>query len=540
MDLFGFKTFADRTRLEFQPGISGIVGPNGSGKSNFVDAVRWVLGEQSARQLRGARMDDVIFAGNSQRRSMGMAEVTLTFDNSDGAVPSTFSELAITRRVYRSGESEFFLNRTQVRLRDITDLLLGTGLAAELAAIVSQGEIDAILSAKPEQRRELFEGVAGTSRYRMRKREAQRRLEQTAANALRVNDLLAELEKQIPAIEQQVRRAKRYQKAGQQLRDLEVLSFLRKTSARREERSAIQSQLGEDESAAKSSASKDAQLQTDLNKARYEEYQASLALDERNAAHAKVAAALAEHASAQAAAQAKMLELSRHSETLEHEVDAAALAESDADRRLSSTSEDLRSSRSLRDDALAASEAAAAAESSATANWEAAYAVLRAVEDKRTRAAAALAEGTSAINAASAQWQRSLDAAKRIDHEIAEATHSVSAARQRREEAVAAREAAAAEHARVRALCESLERESAAMDGARDAAQTTRDETYTKVVQREAKRATLSQVGGDGGLGSAGAQLLFEAKKSGAATGIMGLIAQHVQAAPEHRVAIDA
>ena len=134
-------------------------------------------------------MDDVIFAGNTNRRPLGMAEVTLTFDNTDGALSTPFAEVAITRRGYRSGESEFFLNKSQVRLRDITDLLLGTGLAAELAAIVSQGEIDAILSAKPEARRELFEGVAGTARYRVRKREAQRRLEQTAVNALRVNDL---------------------------------------------------------------------------------------------------------------------------------------------------------------------------------------------------------------------------------------------------------------------------------------------------------------------------------------------------------------
>ncbi|MDQ6825263.1 MAG: AAA family ATPase, partial [Candidatus Eremiobacteraeota bacterium] len=262
MDLFGFKTFADRTHLEFQPGISGIVGPNGSGKSNFVDAVRWVLGEQSARQLRGARMDDIIFAGNTQRRALGMAEVTVTFDNSDGALVTPFSEIAITRRAYRSGESEFFLNKSHVRLRDITDLLLGTGLAAELAAIVSQGEIDAILSAKPEQRRELFEGVAGTSRYRLRKREAQRRLEQTAANALRLNDLLVELEKQIPAIEQQVRRAKRYQKVAQELRDLEVLSYVRKTSARREERGRIVSALGEDEGRASAGAAKHKELQT--------------------------------------------------------------------------------------------------------------------------------------------------------------------------------------------------------------------------------------------------------------------------------------
>jgi chromosome segregation protein len=164
IDIFGFKTFADRTRLVFEPGISAIVGPNGSGKSNFVDAVRWVLGEQSAKQLRGARMDEVIFAGNSHRRPLGMAEVTLTFDNADGALATPFAEVAVTRRAYRSGEGEYFLNKTQVRLRDIMDLLLGTGLGPDASAIISQGQIDAILSAKPESRREIFEEAAGTSK----------------------------------------------------------------------------------------------------------------------------------------------------------------------------------------------------------------------------------------------------------------------------------------------------------------------------------------------------------------------------------------
>ncbi|HXW76743.1 MAG TPA: AAA family ATPase, partial [Candidatus Eremiobacteraceae bacterium] len=194
MDLFGFKTFAERTRLTFESGISAIVGPNGSGKSNFVDAVRWVLGEQSAKQLRGARMDEVIFAGNAQRRPLGMAEVTLTFDNADQTLAMPFAEIAVTRRVYRTGESEYFLNRSQVRLRDIMDLLLGTGLGPDASAIISQGQIDAILSAKPEDRREIFEEAAGTSKYQARKREAQRRLEQTEQNALRINDVLAEVD----------------------------------------------------------------------------------------------------------------------------------------------------------------------------------------------------------------------------------------------------------------------------------------------------------------------------------------------------------
>ena len=360
-----------------------------------MDAVRWVLGEQSARQLRGARMDDVIFAGNASRRPLGLAEVTLTFDNSDGALSAPFSEIAITRRAYRTGESEFFINKTAVRLRDITDMLLGTGLAAELAAIVSQGEIDAILSAKPEARRELFEGVAGTARYRARKREAQRRIEQTAANALRVNDLLTELEKQLPAIEQQVRRAKRYQKVQQQLRDLEIFSYVHKAKERREERARISQVLGVDEAEAAKEARSHAELASAVNRARDEEYQASLALDDRNAAHARSASQLQTHASAHAAMQAKATELTRASEALEREADAGAQAVAQADTRLSNAIEDLRRSRELRDEALTLAESAAAEEAEQTAHWERAYAALRAVEDSRLRASAKSTESNS-------------------------------------------------------------------------------------------------------------------------------------------------
>ena len=210
--------------------------------------MRWVLGEQSAKQLRGSRMDEVIFAGNNHRRPLGMAEVTLTFDNADSVLPTPFAEIAVTRRVYRTGESEYFLNRAQVRLRDIMDLLLGTGLGPDASAIISQGQIDAILSAKPGERREIFEEAAGTSKYQARKREAQRRLEQTETNALRVNDVLVEIEQQVPALETQVRRAKRYRKATQTLRDLEILSFVRKTAARREERKLLGDVLSADES----------------------------------------------------------------------------------------------------------------------------------------------------------------------------------------------------------------------------------------------------------------------------------------------------
>src|SRR6185437_8223716 len=154
--LFGFKTFAEPTTVEFESGITAVVGPNGSGKSNLVDAIRWVLGEQSTRSLRSQRLEDVIFAGNTTRKPLGMAEVSLTFDNADHQLPLDFSEVQITRRAYRAGESEYFINRNSVRLRDIVDLLSGTGLGHGSYAIVSQGQIDAILTSKPSERRALF------------------------------------------------------------------------------------------------------------------------------------------------------------------------------------------------------------------------------------------------------------------------------------------------------------------------------------------------------------------------------------------------
>ncbi|HYZ17062.1 MAG TPA: AAA family ATPase, partial [Candidatus Acidoferrum sp.] len=193
LKIFGFKTFAEATTLEFTAGTTAVVGPNGSGKSNLVDAIRWVLGEQSSRSLRSQKMEDVIFAGNSSRKPLGMAEVSLTFDNHDHALPLDFNEVQITRRAYRAGESEFYINREQVRLRDVHELLMGTGLGPGSYAIVSQGQIDAILSSKPSERRALFEETAGIGKFLARKHEALRRLEATEQNAIRVNDLIAEL-----------------------------------------------------------------------------------------------------------------------------------------------------------------------------------------------------------------------------------------------------------------------------------------------------------------------------------------------------------
>ncbi len=235
---FGFKTFAEPTTLDFGDGMTAIVGPNGSGKSNLVDAFRWVLGETSTKSLRSGRLEDVIFAGNEARKPLGLAEVSITFDNGDRALPIDFSEVEITRRAYRVGESEYFINRAQVRLRDVIELLMGTGLGPGSYAIVSQGQIDAILVSKPAERRALFEETAGIGKFLARKNESMRRLERTEQNAIRINDLIAELERRIPELETQVRRAKRYRRVSARVRDLEILGYLRAGASRRAEREA--------------------------------------------------------------------------------------------------------------------------------------------------------------------------------------------------------------------------------------------------------------------------------------------------------------
>ncbi|OIQ09640.1 chromosome partition protein Smc [Moorella thermoacetica] len=212
IEIQGFKTFVDRVRLELGPGVTGIVGPNGSGKSNIVDAILWVLGEQSAKSLRGTRMDDVIFAGSARRRPVGMAEVTLYLDNSDASLPLDFQEVAITRRFFRSGEGEYYINKVPCRLKDIQELLLDTGSGRGGLAIVSQGRLEEILAARPEERRSVLEETAGIARYRLRKKEARQRLEAVEQDLTRLQDLIGELKDQLGPAAVEAARARRHQK----------------------------------------------------------------------------------------------------------------------------------------------------------------------------------------------------------------------------------------------------------------------------------------------------------------------------------------
>ena len=225
LEIYGFKSFADRVEMVFPDGVTGVVGPNGSGKSNIADAVRWVLGEQSAKTLRGAKMEDVIFGGTQKRKAQAYCEVSLVFDNEDGALPVSFAEVMITRRVYRNGDSEYCLNKAPCRLKDIVDLLRDTGIGKEGYSLIGQGRIDEILSVKSEERRAVFEEAAGITKYKARRAEAERRLENTDQNLLRVEDILSEVGSRLPELEKQAGDARRYRRCAEELRSLELSAF---------------------------------------------------------------------------------------------------------------------------------------------------------------------------------------------------------------------------------------------------------------------------------------------------------------------------
>lgn len=226
LEIQGFKSFANKIYFKFHNGITGIVGPNGSGKSNVGDAVRWVLGEQSAKQLRGANMQDVIFAGTENRKPLGYASVAITLDNADHQLPIDYQEVTVTRRVYRSGESEYLLNGTACRLKDINELFYDTGIGKEGYSIIGQGQIDKILSGKPEERRELFDEAAGIVKFKRRKSAAQKKLEDERQNLVRVNDILSELTRQLAPLERQAEQARIYLQKKEELKKYEINMFL--------------------------------------------------------------------------------------------------------------------------------------------------------------------------------------------------------------------------------------------------------------------------------------------------------------------------
>ena len=244
IEVQGFKSFANKIVFQFHEGITGIVGPNGSGKSNVADAVRWVLGEQRVRQLRGGTMQDIIFSGTENRKPMGYAFVAITLDNSDHSLPVSYDEVTVARRLYRSGESEYLLNGTQCRLKDVNELFYDTGIGKEGYSIIGQGQIEKILSGKPEERRELFDEAAGIVKYKRRKFTAQKKLEDEQQNLIRVNDILAELSRQLEPMERQAEKARVYLKKKEELKAYDVNMFLGDVERLREELVQTQEKYG--------------------------------------------------------------------------------------------------------------------------------------------------------------------------------------------------------------------------------------------------------------------------------------------------------
>ena len=222
----GFKSFADKTVLEFMPGITAVIGPNGSGKSNISDSIRWILGEQSMKSLRGSKSLDIIFSGTQNRKSLGFAEGSLVFDNSDGGLPIEYTEVTITRKLYRSGETGYFINKVPCRLKDVLELFMDTGIGKDGYSIIGQGKIDEILSNKSEDRRNIFEEAAGIVKYRVRKQESEKKLERTKLNLLRINDILTEIEANIEPLKLSSEKAKKYLNLREELKNIEIGLFI--------------------------------------------------------------------------------------------------------------------------------------------------------------------------------------------------------------------------------------------------------------------------------------------------------------------------
>lgn len=272
IELQGFKSFADRTELEFKPGITSVIGPNGSGKSNIADAIRWVLGEQSMKSLRSSKSEDVIFAGTESRRSLGFAEVNIIIDNSDGKLPIEFSEVIVSRKLYRTGESEYYINNTQCRLKDVQELFMDTGIGKDGYSIIGQGKVDEILSNNSTDRRHIFEEAAGIVKYRVRKTEAERKLEQTKNNLVRIQDIIIEKENVLEPLKNQSEKARKFLDLREELKKIEVGLFLdnieknkKKLEESASDEEVLNSQLSDEESKLTEKQNKREELKISVN-----------------------------------------------------------------------------------------------------------------------------------------------------------------------------------------------------------------------------------------------------------------------------------
>ncbi|MFN2383407.1 MAG: chromosome segregation protein SMC [Gemmatimonadota bacterium] len=469
LEMFGFKSFADRVAIDFNPGITAIVGPNGCGKSNISDAIRWVLGEQRPTLVRGSKMEEVIFNGSRERKPISLAEVTLHFSNADGQLPVQYAEVAVTRRVFRDGTSDYLLNRQLCRLRDIQDLFLGTGVGTTGYSLIQQGMVDSILSDKAEERRYLFEEAAGVTRYKTRRRAAERKLEATAQDLLRVEDIVGEVDKAVTSLRRQVGRTRRYRAYEAEERRLDL--------------HAIALELG------------------------------ALAVQE-----APLAAELRALADAEAAQATGLGEREALGETLERElqtgreVEHAARAEADAERgRIARreesqlvTGETLRQG-TLRLEALAAEETRAGQQAAAIA---ARQAELEAVRDA---AAARLAAVVDRLTSAGGGAEDDAEASLKVERGTLIVTVEDGQERLAEAQAAAARQASAADGAAERLL--ELDAALAAMRAEAEANAATAAATATAVARAEAEQdAAAGRAGACRGAQAAAAEALAAAR----------------------------
>jgi chromosome segregation protein len=536
---FGFKTFAEPTTLDFGDGVTAIVGPNGSGKSNLVDAFRWGLGETSSRSLRSRALEDVIFSGNEVRKPLGMAEVSVLFDNADGSLPIEFAEVELTRRAYRVGESEYFINRTQVRLRDIVDLLMGTGLGPGSYAIVSQGQIDAILTSKPAERRALFEETAGIGKFLARKHESMRRLERTEQNAIRISDLIAELERRIPELETQMRRARRYRRASARVRDLEILSYLRASATRRAECATLREEIGRNEEQRGTAAAKAAALGSEAGQLRTRLYRSELELEEfRQQAQSKradLAALEARYAAALARREALERQSTLTSQDAERVSQERALliaTIADLDRRLTPLAGEIETARVRESDA--ATELA-----QARSNLEAIFTRLREVEAAAAELAARKAERRVHAQSLRAEAER-LESEERAARERAEHDEiAAGGASHRHGECRRALEASEAAMLDARGRAEDAEREAVlAQEEVANALATHRDHSV-EVRAAESRLHTIEELENSLEGHVPGTRAIVDAWQRGELSGIEGIVSNLITTDERYARALD-
>jgi chromosome segregation protein len=325
LEMVGFKSFAERTRLEFEPGVTAIVGPNGCGKSNVVDALRWCLGEMSAKSLRSKVLADVIFNGSANRAPSNLSEVSMTFDNSQNRLPIDYSEVTITRRLFRSGESEYFLNKSQCRLKDIKELFLDTGIGEEGYSIIEQGRVEHVLSAKPEERRELFEEAAGVSKYKARREESLRRLERTQLDLDRLSDVIALTKEQMDKIEAAVRKARSYQKIQENLKALEIAHALFESKQLEEQMESMRQAMLMMENDLHAKTTSTGQKEAELTDLRWKETQLGEKLVEMNRRLSEIDGAINLAEQRQGTARERQAEIAHRDMVLDGEINQGRL-----------------------------------------------------------------------------------------------------------------------------------------------------------------------------------------------------------------------